>query len=183
MRNRRLLSCVAAVVIAAAPALAGGVAEPSGYRMDHYHAPVPDTLAGAEVVDTKAARALWEAGETAFVDVFPRPPKPANLPEGTLWIDKPRRTIEGAMWLPNTGYGRAPPGMDDYLAAGLAAATGGDRDRPVLFFCRDDCWMSWNAARRAMLELGYTRVYWYPAGMDGWGFEDLPARKIQPWSP
>ena len=27
--------------------------------------------------------------------------------------------------------------------------------------------MSWNAAKRA-LSYGYSRVYWYPEGTDGW---------------
>lgn len=167
----------------AGPALADGVPEPAGYRMEEYRAPVPDTLTGARVVDGAQAKALWEAGETVFVDVFPRAPRPANLPEGTLWIDKARETIPGAWWLPNTGYGRSPQGMDAYLAQGLAAATGGDRDHPVLFFCQINCWMSWNAAKRAMDELGYSDVTWFPDGMDGWVFEELPVEKKQPWAP
>ncbi|MAY44601.1 MAG: rhodanese [Rhodobacteraceae bacterium] len=167
----------------AGQALAGGVPEPEGYRMDDYRAPVPDTLKGARVVDAAQARALWEAGETVFVDVYPRPPRPANLPEGTLWIDKARETIPGAWWLPNTGYGRALPGMDAYLAAGLEAATGGETDHPLVFFCQINCWMSWNAAKRAMEQLGYSRVTWFPDGMDGWVFEELPVEKKHPWAP
>lgn len=166
-----------------APAGAEGVPEPAGYKLDDYRSAVPDTLAGAAVVDTARAKALWEAGETVLVDVFPRAPKPANLPEGTLWIDKARATIPGAVWLPNTGYGVSPLGMDAYLAAGLEAATGGDTGAPVLFFCQINCWMSWNAAKRAMTELGYEAVYWYPDGLDGWAFEELPLEKIQPWAP
>ncbi|MEM7239896.1 MAG: PQQ-dependent catabolism-associated CXXCW motif protein, partial [Pseudomonadota bacterium] len=38
-----------------------------------------------------------------------------------------------------------------------------------LVFCLAGCWMSWNAAKRA-LEYGYTDVYWYPDGTDGWDF-------------
>ena len=28
--------------------------------------------------------------------------------------------------------------------------------------------MSWNAAKRAIVELGYQDVFWYPDGSDGW---------------
>jgi rhodanese-related sulfurtransferase len=28
--------------------------------------------------------------------------------------------------------------------------------------------MSWNAAKRAINELGYRQVYWYPEGVQGW---------------
>ena len=74
---------------------AAGVSEPDGYRMDDYRAPVPTTLAGATVIDTDTAALMWEGGEAAFIDVMPRPPKPANLPEGTVWRDQPRDSIPG----------------------------------------------------------------------------------------
>lgn len=180
MRIRAVLLLVA---LAAPPAQGQTVPEPDGYRLDAYRAPVPATLQGARVLDTAAAFALWQVGTAAFIDVFPRPPKPPNLPEGTIWIDKARDTIPGALWLPNTGYGRSLPGMDDYLRAGLMEATGGDPTHPVVFFCLDDCWMSWNAARRALLELGYSNVAWYPEGTDGWLFEDHPVETLHPWSP
>ncbi len=169
-----------ALCLVPALALAQGVPEPEGYRGDPYRGPVPATLQGAKVVDTEAAHALWQAGETAFVDVLPRPPKPANLPEGTIWRDRPRDTIPGAVWLPNVGYQALPPETADYFRAGLSAATGGDRDHPVLFFCLAECWMSWNAARRA-LEMGWTDVTWYPEGTDGWSFEFYPLERVEPW--
>ena len=33
-----------------------------------------------------------------------------------------------------------------------------------MFYCRSDCWLSWNAARRAH-QLGYRQLYWYRAGL------------------
>jgi len=42
-----------------------------------------------------------------------------------------------------------------------------------VFYCLASCWMSWNAAKRA-LELGYTNVAWYPEGTDGWADQGLP---------
>lgn len=155
------------------------VAEPPGYRMDQYRGPVPQTLAGAVVVDTDAAYALWRTGAVAFIDVLPRAPKPANLPEGTIWRDKPRHSIPGALWLPNVGYGAIAEVTADYFRAGLADATGGDMEAPVLFFCLEECWMSWNAAKRAV-EYGHTRVFLYPEGTDGWTFQDHPVEAITP---
>ena len=152
--------------------------EPEDYRMDHYRAPVPATLAGAEVVDDQRAHQLWSDGKTAFIDVLPRAPKPEGLPAGTVWREKPRRSIPGAIWLPNVGYGAIHADTHAYFKAGLQAATDGDLEHPVLIFCLADCWMSWNAAKRAM-EYGYTRVYWYPEGTDGWEFEDFPTEKVE----
>ncbi|MFK7941799.1 MAG: PQQ-dependent catabolism-associated CXXCW motif protein [Paracoccaceae bacterium] len=152
--------------------------EPTGYRMDHYRAPVPKTLSGATVVDDATAHQIWEDGKTAFVDVLPRPPRPAGLPEGTIWREKPRRSIPGAIWLPNVGYGEIHEDTHAYFQAGLEKVTDGAFEHPVLFFCLAECWMSWNAAKRA-LEYGYTTVYWYPDGTDGWAFEDYPVEKVK----
>ncbi|MFB9953250.1 PQQ-dependent catabolism-associated CXXCW motif protein [Rhizobium puerariae] len=170
----------------AAPAIAADVSapktvvgEPKDYRQDEYRAPVPPTLAGATVVSTEQAHALWESGGTAFIDVLPRPPKPQNLPEGTIWKEKPRISVRGALWLPNTGYGKLPDVTLDYFRKGLEKASGGNGDHPLLFFCLPDCWMSWNAARRA-LELGYGKVYWYPAGSEGWAMAGYPLEQLTP---
>lgn len=175
-----MIRAALAALLLSAPLAAAQSVEPEGYRMDDFRSPVPDTLKGVTVVDTEQAAALWRAGETAFIDVLPRAPKPANLPETVIWRDKPRDSIPGATWLPNVGYGAIAPVTEAYFREGLAAATGGDKAKPVLFFCLSDCWMSWNAAKRARWEFGYENVYWYPEGTDGWTFEELPTERIEP---
>ena len=165
--------------VATGPAFAGEVPEPEGYRLDEYRAPVPDTLAGATVLDPIEAHELWATDAAAFIDVLPRAPKPENLPAGTIWREQPRVSIPGATWLPNVGYGALAPVNEAYFRDNLAAATDGDPDRPVVFFCLTNCWMSWNAAKRA-LEYDYTRVYWLPEGTDGWIFEGYPTEELQP---
>lgn len=161
------------------PPAAPMVEEPVGYREDAYRAPVPATLSGASVVTTAEAHALWEGGNTAFVDVLPRTPKPADLPAGTIWKEKPHVSIKGALWLPNTGYGKLADVTLAYFRQGLEKAAGGDVNAPLLFFCLPDCWMSWNAAKRAV-SLGYTRVYWYPEGSDGWAAAGYPTETLRP---
>lgn len=180
----RLAALCLAAVLLALPARAGeGVAEPDGYREDQFRAPVPATLEGATVLDSEAAHALWQSGAAAFIDVLPRPPKPSNLPEGTIWREKPRMSIPGATWLPNVGFGGLAPETDAYFRAGLDRASGGDKAHPLVFFCLAECWMSWNAARRALREYGYARVYWYPDGTDGWSFEGYPLEEAAPATP
>jgi PQQ-dependent catabolism-associated CXXCW motif protein len=163
----------AVVLIAAAPA------EPSGYRMDDYNTPAPDTLHGAIVVNTEQALELWRAHQAVFIDVLPRPPKPAGLPASTIWHPKPRADIPGSIWLPDTGYGALAPVMQTYFEQGLQKATDGDPARPIVLYCKSDCWMSWNAAKRA-LALGYPHVVWYPEGTDGWSARDLPTEARNP---
>lgn len=163
-----------------APIAAQTVPEPTDYRQDDYRAPVPASLRGGTVVDAETAHDLWLSGEVAFIDVLPRAPKPAGLPEGTIWRDKPRFSIPGAIWLPNVGYGGLAAVTDAYFRAGLGKATAGQTDAPVLFFCLADCWMSWNAAKRAIEDYGYTNVYWFPEGTDAWEFLDYPTEGVEP---
>ena len=156
-----------AVLVVSAQVRAAEVAEPDGYRLEDYRAPTPATLRGVRVVTSDEAEQLWRSHAASFVDVLPRPPRPRNLPEGTLWRDKPRANIPGSIWLPDTGYGELAPSMADYFANGLQKATGGDRARMVVIYCLANCWMSWNAAKRASA-LGYSNVIWFPDGTDGW---------------
>jgi PQQ-dependent catabolism-associated CXXCW motif protein len=153
--------------------------EPEGYRNENYRAPVPATLAGARVLTTAQAEAIWRSKSGAFIDVLPRPPKPPNLPAGTVWRDKPRLNIPGSIWLPDTGYGTLAAATEDYLRIGLALASGGDHAKLLIIYCQADCWMSWNAAKRA-LAYGYSNVAWYPEGTDGWQFADLPLADSHP---
>lgn len=153
--------------------------EPGGYRTDNYRAPVPATLAGARVLTTGEAEAVWRAGAAVFIDVLPRPPKPQGLPEGTIWRDKPRLNIPGSVWLPDTGYGTLATATEDYLRHGLARASSGNGATLLVIYCEADCWMSWNAAKR-VLSYGYRNVAWYPEGTDGWRRAELPIAESQP---
>jgi PQQ-dependent catabolism-associated CXXCW motif protein len=153
--------------------------EPEGYRTNNYRAPVPATLAGARVLATAQAEAIWRSGSGVFIDVLPRPPRPSNLPLGTIWRDIPRFNIPGSVWLPDTGYGTLAPATETYFRNGLARASGGNKAMLLVIYCQADCWMSWNAAKRALSD-GYSNVAWYPLGTDGWQRANLPWADSQP---
>jgi PQQ-dependent catabolism-associated CXXCW motif protein len=152
--------------------------EPDGYRMEDYRAPVPATLAGARVVTTAEAAELWKAG-AVFVDVLSHAPRPANLPAGTIWLEKPRMDIPGSVWLPDTGYGALAAATESYLRNSLDRVTRRDREKWLVIYCRPQCWMSWNAAKRA-LAMGYRHVAWYPDGPEGWEAAGLPLDEAKP---
>jgi PQQ-dependent catabolism-associated CXXCW motif protein len=155
------------------------VLEPEGYRTDDYRSPVPETLAGGRVLTTEEAETIWRSKTGVFIDVLPRPPKPPNLPPGTVWRDRPRFNIPGSTWLPDTGYGELAPSTESYLRQGLSRASGGNRGALIVVYCQADCWMSWNAAKRT-LSYGYSNVAWYPDGTDGWQHANLPTAESQP---
>lgn len=177
-----MIRALIAPVLLAGLAMAQEVPEPSDYRVDQYRALVPDTLAGATVLDNEAAHDLWKSGRAAFIDVFPQAPKPENLPEGTIWRDKPRESIPGAIWLPNVGYGAIAVVTADYFRTGVEHVSHGDPSHPLVIYCLEDCWMSWNAAKR-LIEWGHSDVYWYPDGTDGWALWDFPLERVDPFVP
>lgn len=158
------MAALALLMLAASAAAAPP--EPQGFHGEPYRSPVPATLAGATVLDLAGVRA-WQAQGAVLIDVMPQVRKPANLPPGTLWRQPSHYTIPGAVWLPDTGYDRLTPQDEAAFYGALDRLTGGDRDAPLIFFCKADCWMSWNAAKRAVLR-GHTRVGWFPEGSDAW---------------
>ena len=153
--------------------------EPEGYRQEPYQAPTPATLQGAAVVTTAQAEELWRSKAARFLDVLPHAPKPAALPAGTIWRDRAHDSIPGAVWLPDVGRASLAPQTDDYFRRSLIDLTRGDRDQPLVIFCKRNCWMSWNAAKRA-IGYGYRRISWFPDGVDGWADAALPLTHVEP---
>lgn len=158
------------------------VPEPDGYRREAYRAPVPETLQGATVLDTAGLKALLDRAAPVLVDVLPRPPRPAGLAAGTIWRPPRRRDIPGSHWLPNTGFGALSPEMERYFRDGLARLTAGDTARPLVFYCLADCWMSWNAAKRA-IAYGFRNIIWFPGGVAAWREAGLEGETVTPWRP
>ena len=173
MRRRLALAAVALVLAGA------GVPEPDGYRMGDYRAPTPATLRGARVVDTAGMRGVIAAGDAVLIDVLPAPRRPDSMRPGTPWLPTPHRAIPSSIWMPTVGHGVITVAAEQRLAEILHEATAGRRDAPVAFYCKAECWMSWNAARRAV-EAGWRNVIWYPEGIDGWTEAGLPTEVVEP---
>jgi PQQ-dependent catabolism-associated CXXCW motif protein len=155
--------------------------EPEGYRMDDYRAPTPETVTGGAVLDTEAAHKLWTTGSAVWIDVLPAPRRPANLPASALWMPLPHRNIPGSLWLPDIGRGALSRDLETYFRDHLEAAAKGRLDAAVVFYCLADCWMSWNATKRAA-SWGYMRLYWYREGIDGWEAAKLPMAETEPFA-
>lgn len=148
--------------------------EPEGYRLDAYRAPTPATLRGAQALDTPLAERVWRTRtDVSWINVLPTARRPEGLPAATLWQPRPQRGIPGSVWLPETGRGELSPALAAWFRAELGHATGGDPDVPVVFYCLSECWMGWNAGKRA-LSLGHRAVLWYRDGLDGWEEAGLP---------
>jgi len=153
--------------------------EPAGYRLDDYQAPTPLTVAGRPGLDTADAHRLWLAHAAVFIDVLAVPRRPENLAPSAVWAPLPRRDIPGSEWLPDVGRGVLTKPMEAWFRTRLERIAGGDKGRALIFYCRADCWMSWNAAKRA-LDWGYTGAQWYRDGTDGWEAAGLPLEEVKP---
>jgi PQQ-dependent catabolism-associated CXXCW motif protein len=152
----------------------------TGMRIAHPRAPTPtDIPAPARVVDAPEARAMLAAGAVA-IDVYSAPNSRHDELDGTWPGAAPRLTLPGAVWLPEVGRGTLSDQMARWYAAELARLTDGDTARPLVIFCVADCWMSWNAARRAAEDLGYSAVAWFRLGTDGWLDQGWPLAPASP---
>jgi PQQ-dependent catabolism-associated CXXCW motif protein len=167
-----------------APTEAAAVApdEPVDYWTGPINGPVPATITGGTVIGTAELKALLENTGIVLVEVSNAPRRPENLAPGAPWLPTPHPVIPGSLWIPGTGLGVIPPDVEAYFRDQLASATGNDLDRPIVIYCHERCWLSWNAAKRA-IRLGYRRVYWYPDGIEGWRGAGLTTSVAEPTAP
>jgi PQQ-dependent catabolism-associated CXXCW motif protein len=139
----------------------------SELRTVGYHSPTPLRIPGGKVVTTGELKAMMEQN--------PRPYVIDVLGGGV------HRTIAGAFWMLGAGAGDMNKDEEARFAKAIAAFAGGDKDRPMVFFCVDsECWLSYNAALRA-IRLGYTNVMWYRGGIASWRVGENPMAQSDPF--
>jgi len=180
----RIVACCLALLIAAPPLGATGtkVAEPDGYWTGPINAEVPATIAGGEVIHARALSDLLARERALIIDVSNVPRRPAEMMEGAPWLPLRHAGIPGSLWIPGAGLGAIPPKIDRYFRERLRKATADNLDHLIVIYCHERCWLSWNAARRA-IEYGYRRVYWFPEGIEGWrpaGFDTSVVEAEEP---
>ncbi len=165
-------------VMATSPVQTPPVAIPPGYKLDDYKSPTPPIVPGGTAVTTAQAKALWDGNDAIFIDVLPAPIRPPGLAPDQMWAPKPRRDIPGSVWLPDVGRGAINDATDRYFQTNLSHLTHDHKDQAIVIYCLADCWMSWNAVKRAA-SYGYTKLYWYRDGTDGWTDAGLPVELVR----
>ena len=155
--------------------------EPAGYWSGPTDAPVPATLHGGRVLHGRALHRLLGT-HPVLVDVSNAPRRPPTLAPGSAWLPPAHTDIPGSVWIPGAGLADIPPAVDVLYRSTLQGATGGDLRRPVIVYCHAHCWLSWNAARRAV-SYGYLNVCWYPDGVEGWRSSGGPLAPVEATQP
>ncbi len=151
----------------------------TGYRVARYRAPLPEWAPGSTRIFAADLAALVKAKQAVLVDVMAAEGGGYDPATGEWRLTKIHDTIPGSIWLPDVGRGRIDTRIESYFTSNLNRLTEGDKSRAIVIFCRSDCWMSWNAVRRAAL-LGYQHIYWLPEGIDGWRDWDGETIKARP---
>ena len=158
------------------------VPEPEGYWTGPIDGPVPATISGGKVIHAQELSAMLDGEQVVLIDVSNTPKRPEGMAADAPWIPMAHEAIPGSLWLPDVGLGSLPDNLDEFFVAQLTDETGEDYDYPVVIYCHEKCWLSWNAAKRA-INHGFRNVYWFPEGIEGWKAAGFETETIKPRLP
>ena len=182
MRPTMILTALAGLaVIGGAPAGARSehgdppsvLFDDEGYRSGRYRSPVHADPHPAAQLDLAASLALEPGTDALFIDVMPVEGGKRDPATGRWTLSQQHLTIPGALWYPETGRASIDSALWAALEDRVLVTRRAAPDRPVVIFCRIDCWMSWNAARR-LAARGIDNVWWLAEGTDGWHDQGRP---------
>lgn len=142
-----------------------GVAASAQLHDGAMHGPTPSSIPGGQVVTTKGLVSLVQGRQVPYflVDVLGG-----------------QEMLPGALM----GVWMAQPGnfndqVQQQVVQAMQNGTQGRKDAVVVFYClSNNCWMSYNAALRA-IKAGYTNVLWYRGGVEAWKAAGLPTQAPQ----
>jgi rhodanese-related sulfurtransferase len=129
------------------------------------HGPTPATIPGGQVITTKGLVALLRGGQ---------------VPALVLDVLGGAEIIQGAQYaVPASQAGTFNDQTQQQFGQFLQQATNGNKQYPIVTYCLStQCWMSYNAALRA-INLGYTNVLWYRGGIEAWKQAGMPTQRTQ----
>lgn len=140
-------------LIDAAERADAGVSASDRLHAGAMHGPTPAAIPGGRLVTTQELAALLDSAEPPLVfDVLGGP-----------------QTLPGALHaVPAHQPGDFQDRTQREFGQWLQQQTQGRLERPLVFYCAStQCWMSYNAALRA-IHLGYRQVLWYRGGIQAW---------------
>ena len=142
-----------------------GVAPSKSLHDGPMHGATPNQIPGGQVITTKGLVALMQNHQARPL-IFDVLGSAQQLPQA---ISAVRASQPGSFNDPT----------QQEFAGFLQQMTQGNRQVPLVFYCQGpQCWMSYNAALRA-INLGYKNVLWYRGGIEAWQRAGLPLSGAQ----
>jgi rhodanese-related sulfurtransferase len=142
-----------------------GVAATSKLHAGEMHGPTPTSIPGGKFIATPALVELLK--------------NPSN---GALVFDVlggPDRLPNAQSAVPAHQAGSFDDNTQREFGQYLKQVTQGKQDIPMVFYCASTlCWMSYNAALRAV-NMGYRNVLWYRGGLDAWKAAGQPLQSAR----
>lgn len=137
-----------------------GVPASSQLHTGAMHGPTPASIPGGQVITTRGVQELLSQRQTPVL---------------LLDILGGMQVIPGAQHaVPAAQPGSFNDTTQQQFGQFLQQATGGNKEVPLVLYCQSrECWMSYNAALRA-IQLGYRNVLWYRGGIEAWQAAGLP---------
>jgi PQQ-dependent catabolism-associated CXXCW motif protein len=127
------------------------------------HGPTPSAIPGGQVITTRELVELVRGQQVLVLDVLGG-----------------AESIQGAQYaVPAAQAGTFNDQTQQQFGQFLQQATNGNKQHPIVTYCLStQCWMSYNAALRA-INLGYTKVLWYRGGIEAWQQAGMPTQRTQ----
>lgn len=138
-----------------------GVSPPRSLHTGAMHGPTPNQIPGGQVITTLGLVPLMQGTQGVRALVFD--------------VLGAQQRLPGAIpAVPAAQPGSFRDDVQQQFGRMLQQATQGNREVPLVFYCQGpQCWMSYNAALRA-INLGYRNVLWYRGGLEAWQHAGLP---------
>lgn len=131
-----------------------GVAPTAQLHTGSMHGPTPTTIPGGLVITTEALVAMLanQQGRPLVLDILGGP----EILPGAIAATPAAQ--------PGTFSDETQKGFGQFLQQ----QTQGNMETPIVLYClSNQCWMSYNAALRA-INMGYKNVLWYRGGIEAW---------------
>jgi len=154
------------------------------YRGLPYHAPTTQIppIGVTRISASELKKRLGSTNKPILIDVYGAIFREESLDFDGAWlVSTPRKNIPNSVWLPNVGKQTLKPVVEQYYRDQLKALTNDDKTAQLVIYCIEDCWMAWNAAKRAV-EWGYSNVHWFREGVDGWTDNQWALQSSEPVS-
>lgn len=173
-----MFALAAALLLTGTAAPAAALFDADGYRSERYRSPIDRLPTPAVPIEVAEVVSLAAKRRAILIDVLPA--EGARRDDKGRWqLAAPHQSIPGALWFPEVGRASPEPALWRAFANRISRLRRARPAADIVVFCRADCWMSWNAARRLALG-GHRRVRWFSDGIEGWHHAGGKLVPVQP---